>query len=208
MLKMGSVVWRVVRRASVHRLAIHALVGLGVLASPVAAMAFNHFDDYTYGQSNCTGAKDPINFYFEGDVGLVAQALSVINGQPVNWSTTPIASDQWMWDSGAAPAEMCHKQDHQRASALTGAKYHTRLRDGSWVANVGWVTAAPMHYDHLIYCGDVAASFNSARNQARDKFNTAGGFVVTRTWVGNTRGFTQCDGRVTASDGYIYRVDR
>lgn len=187
------------------------VLALSAVALPVAVQpgsAFDGFDNYTYGTSNCTGPKDPVNLYFEGAVGPVLQALAVTEGQPLEWPFSPIASNQWLWDAGAgAPGEICHVQDHQRSPYLTGNKHHVRLRDGSWVQYVGWVTAAPMHHDSLVLCGDVADSFNSARDYAKNAFVAAGGFVATRTWVGNTMRMRQCDGRDTWSDGYIYRID-
>jgi hypothetical protein len=171
----------------------------------VRGAQYENWDLYSYGKSTCSGIKDPFNFVFEGrTVGQVSQALPIVKGAPLNWSSTIIASDQWMWNSGESPGEQCNRNDYNRMSGATSPRNHTRLYAGTFVANVGWTTAAPMHHDDLSPCGDVADSFNSARNAAVTKYRDAG-YVLIRTNIGNTLGIKQCDGRFTASDGYIYR---
>ena len=56
----------------------------------------------------------------------------------------------------------------------------------------------------LTLCGDVSDTFNGARNFAKNKY-TAAGYVLIQTNIGNSLAIRQCDGRMTASDGFILR---
>ncbi len=65
-----------------------------------------------------------------------------------------------------------------------------------------------MHYEVVDeYCGNhVVITFNGERDSVAQKFRNAG-YSSIRTYVGNTRGFTQaCNGTVVRSDGYIERL--
>lgn len=190
-------------------LAIVLTVSAGSLmqaAPTLAAYQWDGFQPYTWGNSGCSGSfKDPINYFFntknEG-LGEEPVAKGYIAGWPVYWPVSGpfLATDQYMWSSNSG----CHIQDHQMAQSYAGPKYHTRLRQGPWVSDYwGYSTAAPMHHDSLTTCGDSADSFNSARDYAYAKFRDAG-FSQQQYWVGNTQAMTQCDGRVTAGDGYIW----
>ena len=56
-------------------------------------------------------------------------------------------------------------------------------------------------------CGDVAGTFNGARDWARNKYlaNAALRLSFSLTFAGNTASITQCDGTSVASDGWVYR---
>ena len=207
---MNHWAWRALFRLS-QCLVLVSIVVVGALAYPAAARAdWDGFRTYTYDNwtdcSTVTG-KDPINYFFNTtnhDLGVETVAKQYIAGWPVYWGvTTPAGNIQYMYSSDYG----CHIQDDQLAQAITGPKYHTRLRQGPWITGWGYATAAPMHHDSLAWCGwffnEVSDSFNSARNEAYSKFSMAG-FMQTRYWVGNTLAMRQCDDRMTASDGYIY----
>ena len=191
------------------QLAIVAVVAVGAFAIPGTAHAdWDGFRPYTYSSSNCASSadwKDPLNYFFNTTnhgLGEEPVARGYIAGWPVYWGVAPWGSDQYMYSSNSG----CHIQDHQQAQAYTGPKYHTRLRQGPWISGWGYATASPMHHDSIGFnplpC-ELADSFNSARNEAYAKFRDAG-FSQTRYWVGNTQAMTQCDGRRTASDGYVW----
>lgn len=195
-------------RTAFLRDVISALVAaslvLGAGVSPVLGR-FENWDVYTYANSNCTGIKDPLNFFYEENLGHVADALAVTQGAPLNWGYSN-GSDQWMFNGGQSPGDQCARETYQRASAILSPRYHTRLEQGSYVDQyVQLSTASPMHHDSLnLTCGDYADSFNSARDHARSLFVNAG-YALIRTYVGNTMAIRQCDGTMTASDGYVYR---
>lgn len=98
---------------------------------------------------------------------------------------------------------MCEKQATQLASATaSNSKYHTRMKQGRRVdPQFTLITASPMHHDTLTWCGDVADSFNSARDFAAQKIQAVPGWFAVYSFTGNTARITQCDGRVTWSDG-------
>jgi hypothetical protein len=164
-----------------------AILMLGAWVPRVAAVDHG-FSEYTYGTNICTIVKDPINFYYHFNL---AVSLQMTEGT-LNWRTN-FGSDQWFSDGA-----QCEKQDRQRATGILPPKYHTRLNwsgtDASW-------TASPMHHDDPSLCGDVANSFNSARDYAAGVYQSHGWFA-TYTYTGNTMAIKQCDGRWTASDGY------
>lgn len=166
-------------------------------ASPAAADDFG-FREYTYGASTCTGIKDPMNFYFGDGIGSLNAATGVIENT-VTWRATPIASDQWFWD-----VDVCQKQDRQRAEFIAAvARHHTRLNQSRRIdPQFQQITASPMHHDSITTCGDVADSFNSSRNLAAQRIQAVAGWFAVYTFTGNNLGIRQCDGRVTASDGY------
>lgn len=164
-----------------------ALLMLSLWAPWVAAVDHG-FSEYTYGTNICTIVKDPTNFYYHFNL---STSLQMTEGT-LNWRTN-FGSDQWFSDGA-----QCEKQDRQRATGILPPKYHTRLNwsgsDASW-------TASPMHHDDPSWCGDVANSFNSARDYAAGVYQSHGWFA-TYTYTGNTMAIQQCDGRWTASDGY------
>jgi hypothetical protein len=201
--------WRAVLRLS-QCFVLVAIVSAAGLANPQPAKAnFDGFEIFTYSDASCWGAnnKDPLNYFFNTtnhDLGLVANAAEVIRHWPVYWDKTPTPADsQYFWSTNYG----CHVQDVQLAENIAGPKYHTRLRQGPWIPSFGYATAAPMHHDSIGWCGwffhDVADSFNSARDYAKTQFSNAS-FSQARYWIGNTQAMQQCDGRMTASDGYAW----
>ena len=167
-------------------------------ADPATVLADDfHFGEYTYGTS-CTGIKDPLNFYFGQGLGTLDAATDVIE-DVVGWRSDPPAADQWFRDDGT-----CQKQDRQRAEFwVAPARHHTRLNQGRWIdPQFTHITASPMHHDTWTTCGDVADSFNSARNSAAQRIQSRPGWFAVFTWTGNNLAIRQCDGRYTAGDGY------
>ena len=145
-----------------------------------------------------------MNFYFGAGLGAHAYAVNAVKNV-VGWPFTPSpASDQWMHNDG-----VCEKQATQLASATaSSSKYHTRMKQGRRVdPQFTLITASPMHHDVLASggnCGpinDVADSFNSARDYAAQKIQAVAGYFAVYSFTGNTARITQCDGRVTWSDG-------
>jgi hypothetical protein len=207
---MGYSAWRAVLRLS-QCLALVSIVSAAALAYPAPAQAdWDGFRNYTYGSSSCSSGdyKDPLNYFFNTrnhDLGLESVAKGYIRYWPVYWDMPPTpADDQYMWSTNSG----CHRQDDQLAEAMVGPKYHARLRQGPWVSDYwGYATAVGMHHDSIGWCGwffhDVSDSFNSARDYAKTQFSNAG-FSQQRYWVGNTQAMQQCDGRMTASDGYVW----
>jgi hypothetical protein len=114
----------------------------------------------------------------------------------LNWDTD-FGTTQWFADTG-----FCDGMDRQRSTGILPPKWHTRL---DWAGSFANITASPMHHDDPAPCGDVADSFNSARNHAKDIYQGAG-YFVPYTYTANTSASKQCDGRWTASDGYYARV--
>jgi len=207
---MGHSAWRIVLRLGQCLVLVSTLCA-GALAYPRPANAdWDGFRVYTYGSSSCASGdyKDPLNYFFNTtneNLGLAPYAWAAIYTY-VGWDKGPMpAGDQYMWSTNSG----CHIQDFQLAENVAGPKYHTRIRQGPWINGYGYATAAPMHHDSLAICWpnpipqDVADSFNSARDYAKTKFSNAG-FGQGRYYIGNTQAMAQCDGRLTASDGYVW----
>jgi hypothetical protein len=199
---MGSSIRRPAQHL-VHTLALVSMVSAAALVCPSSANAdWDGFRNYTYGSSSCSSGdiKDPLNYFFNTTIGRLGEepvARVAIMGV-VGWMSTPYATNQYMWSTNSG----CHIQNHQQAeTGVAWGKYHTRLRQGPWITGWGYATASPMHHDSLTWCGDVADSFNSARDYAKTKFSNAG-YIQQAYYLGNTQSMQQCDGRYTASDGY------
>lgn len=172
-----------------------------------ARAAFDNWRVYTYASSSCSGTKDPLNFFYEGNVGHIASALALTQGSPLNWSATYPATDQWFYNTGESPGDQCTVNWYNRMSSSLSPRYHTRMDQGTSVPGIGLTTASPMHHDVYSWCGDVANSFNSARDHAHDLFVAANyGNYLIRSYIGNTQAMQQCDGSYTASDGYSYEL--
>lgn len=182
------------RRRRLH-LALVTVSVAALLLTPVAVRATDYgFSEYTYGTSNCTQVKDPLNLFYQYNL-----STSVTLTQDVlNWDAD-VGSDQWFADSG-----FCDMQDRKRASSVGWPRNHTRL---DWSGQNPSITASPMHHDIFVGppCLDVADSFNSARNAARSRYQSRG-YFVPYTYTGNSSSIKQCDGRWVSGDGYYARV--
>ncbi len=195
-----------VRWTRAAHFAVAALVAAGgLVAFPAETRAIFHFSDYTYGSSACSSYKDPVNFYYSGTgVGELSNALWYVQ-YGLHLTGTAPASNQWVnWYTGGHWA--CSQQNYNRKNN----SYHTRLKGTLSDATYGPMTAGPIHQDAFVIwplCGDVASTFNGARDWAYTTYRGAGyGLGFVSHWAGNTARMTQCDGRVVASDGWAYRA--
>jgi hypothetical protein len=185
---------------------IRVVVVAGLLAlmpGPVAADDFG-FREYTYASSTCRTLKDPLNLYFGDGLGTLAAATKVLE-DVVGLRVAPAASSQWFWDDG-----QCQRQDRQRAdAAVAPRRTHSRLNQGGRIdPQFNRITAAPIHVDVWSWCGDVAESFDAARDLAAQRIQARPGWFAVYSWTGNTAAIRQCDGRFTASDGdYVLARD-
>lgn len=189
-------------------LAAATIVALTAIAAPPQVSAYDRFTEYIYSTSSCGSPTDPINVYFEPGIGQVGTALSLIQNRPVLGWGDNTGSGHYFYNTLWSSSSRCRFQDYQRASScIACARDHGRLKGGPWVSGVGYVSAFPVHYELVDeYCGNhVVITFNGERDSVAQKFRDAG-YSTVRTYVGNTRGFTQCNGAVVRSDGYIDRL--
>ncbi len=183
---------------------------LGISVASVAEAIDFSFQEYTYSSSSCATIKDPMNLYYTGNPMGYVNAFhgSLWATQTIlGYTNSGIAGDQWMFNSDPAVIPHCQVQIYNRAQYIIAPRYHTRLFQG-YDAFVGAVVASPQHHDVLSICGDVADTFNGARDFAVNKYDTWGGFVLAKVFTGNNLAIQQCDGRMTASDGNYWRISR
>lgn len=182
---------------SMHRMGRPLSVAIAVstlwlFSIPVNANEYG-YHEYTYGMSNCSVIKDPLNLFYQFNLATSDTMTQTI----LNWDWD-VGSTQYFNDTGS-----CEPHDRQRKSTVGPPNWHARME---WSSSNAGMTASPMHHDILSFCGDVADSFNSARNKAKDKYQAAG-YFVPYTYTANNLAITQCDGLYhTASDGYFARV--
>jgi hypothetical protein len=179
---------------------VRTAVVVGLLAlTPVSVAADDFgFREYTFGSSACRTIRDPLNLYFGAGLGTLAAASAALE-TVVGLDVAPAGADQWFWDVG-----LCQRQDRQRADAAAAPRRtHSRLNQGRRVdPQFDRVTAAPIHVDVWTWCGDVAESFDAARDRAAQRIQSTPGWFAVYSWTGNTAAVRQCDGRYTASDGH------
>ncbi|KKL80272.1 hypothetical protein LCGC14_2006430 [marine sediment metagenome] len=190
-----------------------ASLGLAGL-SPTNVMAgVSHSHVYTHNSSSCAGHVDPINDVFEysGFASWVKNHAAHHGG--------------WWWGDGSNQwfyAHQCRKQNYHAASNSQfdpGGRYHMRIGYG-YTASGGsdydstwryWSTA-DAHHEDMTWCGHAVDDNNreppGGFNRGRDDVWVNWSFNGPHVWDGwqywgNIARFTQCNGNVAWSDGWV-----
>jgi hypothetical protein len=184
-----------------------ALAGSLTLAGTGPTRAdFNNWLIWTYSGSGCGNLKDPLNFFYQSEMGSIDAATSITYYQ-LGWTWDFIASDQKFYNLGWPSGNRCRNNDYNRASGVISPRNHTRLKQGPdyQCPYICKNTASPMHHEiPTIPCGDVADTFNGPRDYAKNTLDP--NYFLQRSYLGNTLAIKQCNGTYTAGDGYAWVV--
>lgn len=186
-------------------LATAAVVGLAIADGASADFKTGH---YTHHDSTCAQTHanhvDPINFVFY-DWGTWDRAVSQMQTH-AGWTDLG-GSTQWFTDHNNT---RCNEQKTQAADGdVFNSRFHIRLHPIDYDDVLGWTTVGDAHHEDISTCGHSVdqngsngSGFDQGRKRLRDFF-TAGGHYSYREYWGNTEMFTQCDGGVASSDGWV-----
>ncbi len=87
-------------RPSLWRLAGLSVLMVMLFSQPAAA-TFNNWKEYTFSSDSCSSFKDPLNLFFQLNVGAKAEAVSRLK-LVVRLDATPVAgTDQWFYNYGS-----------------------------------------------------------------------------------------------------------
>jgi hypothetical protein len=166
-------------------------------------MPFLPVSPYTRDKFASQKRLDPINLVFAGNLADVETVRDIILNQ-LGCHTDKLVSAQFFYEP-LTPV-ISHRQDFNQSDALfsglTG-RIHTRAYQVFTADPMvgGRFVASPIHIDKWSWCGDVADSFDLARDWAVERLRSLGHEAAWLAPPSTPDIVKQCDGRDTPWDG-------
>ena len=176
-----------------------------------------HVGPYSYTDSRCRNAVDPISVIFT--TRATTAAVNEHAGHHSNWTYTGPSSGQYFYDHG------CKRPTGDIASGglFEPMRFHMRHVSG-FDATRGTYSLATLHHEDLVNCGGVLkhavdsnwdedpGGFVRAKWQIADTWHFWNEAPATHYWQGseywnNTAAMWQCDGQPAWNDGWVDFVE-
>lgn len=168
-------------------------------------MTFLPIAEYTRDSIESATPKDPINLVFAGSTARPMQVLSLVRDR-LGCKTDKFVGDQYFYEP--FDPVISHRQDFNQTDAwFSGSgRLHTRVYQVfTEDPMLGRIIASPIHIDRISGCGDVAASFDLARDFAVNILRAAG-LGATYLSIGRPDLVRQCNGQFTPWDGRVAAI--